>query len=118
MAGAKYTVAWQITTKDNDDLWIARYSLSLSMPGATWSGTVKDCVPLSAGFCTLATSLFTAMSAVMTLVAWYSAGRKLLLHNAGPTTMFGVGRSTTRTVVQSIAAILITDMVFVYLTTN
>lgn len=30
----------------------------------------------------------------------------------------GVGRSTTRTVVQSIAAILITDMVFVYLTTN
>ena len=41
-----------------------------------------------------ATSLSTLMSVVTTLVAWYSAGRKLLLHSAGPTTIFGLGRST------------------------
>ena len=43
----------------------------------------------------LAMSFSTFMSAVITLVAWNSAGRKLFDHSAGPTTIFGVGRSTT-----------------------
>ena len=47
------------------------------------------------GFLMFATSLSTFISAVLTLVAWYSAGRKLLLQRAGPTTIFGLGRRTT-----------------------
>ena len=37
----------------------------------------------------------TLLSDVITLAAWNSAGRKLLLQSAGPTTIFGLGRSTT-----------------------
>ena len=42
-----------------------------------------------------ATSFSTRMSSVSTVAAWYCAGRKLLLHRAGPTTILVVGRRTT-----------------------